>query len=498
MSATYSEQSEAPPILLRHVRLGAGGPLGDLRISAGVVTSAGPRVDRLAGDEIVDGTGATVLPGLWDCHVHTVQWALARQRLDLSAASSAQAAVDLAAARPRRTGGEVLIGYGFRDAAWPDTPHKKLLEAATPGRAVVLVSNDLHTAWFSPAALRLVGAGDHPDGVLKERDCYRAMAALPPPPQAELDRWIAESTTAAAARGVVGLLDFEYADNVADWSRRVAAHQVDTRVVCSIPADRLGRATAAGLRTGAPVPGSGGLLEVGPVKMFVDGSLNTRTAYCADPYPGLAGGEDAHGRLETPPELLRDLMTEAARHGLKPAVHAIGDLAVGLALDAFEAVGCSGRIEHAQLVRREDLSRFARSRLVAGVQPAHAPDDRDVADRVWPGRTDRAFPYADLLRAGAVLELGSDAPVAPLDPWDGIASAVARTDDDRPAWHPEQSISVADALAATNRGRRTVRVGDPADLVLVEHDPTTLTPVELRTVTVVATLLAGRFTHRAG
>jgi hypothetical protein len=143
MSAAYSELPEAPPVLLRHVRLGVGGPLGDLRISAGVVAAAGPRVHPMAGDEIVDGTGATVLPGLWDSHVHTVQWALARQRLDLSAASSAQAAVDLAAARPRGTGDEVLIGYGYRDAAWPDTPHKKLLEAAVPGRAVVLVSNDL-------------------------------------------------------------------------------------------------------------------------------------------------------------------------------------------------------------------------------------------------------------------------------------------------------------------------------------------------------------------
>jgi hypothetical protein len=146
---------------------------------------------------------------------------------------------------------------------------------------------------------------------------------------------------------VVGVLDFEFADNVTDWSRRVREQRVDVRVACSIPKDRLEEAVGRGLRTGDPVAGSGGLLEVGPVKMFVDGSLNTRTAYCDDPYPGT----EARGLLETPPDELRATMELAFEHGVRPAVHAIGDQATGIALDAFEQVGCPGRIEHAQLVR---------------------------------------------------------------------------------------------------------------------------------------------------
>jgi predicted amidohydrolase YtcJ len=198
---------------------------------------------------------------------------------------------------------------------------------------------------------------------------------------------------------------------------------------------------------GDPLPD--GLLKVGPVKLFADGSLNTRTAYCADPYPGTG----TRGILEIPPDELERVMRHAVSHGLYPAVHAIGDLANKLVLDAFEAIGCPGRIEHAQLLRAGDAARFARPGLVAGVQPAHCPDDRDVADTHWPGRTGRAFPYRALLAARAVLEFGSDAPVAPLDPWDGIASAVGRSDDERPAWHPEQAVGVADALAASSRGR---------------------------------------------
>ncbi|MBB6346773.1 hypothetical protein FHU36_003282 [Nonomuraea muscovyensis] len=478
-----------PSLLLRNARIGPGGPLRHVLIADGrvaAVTEERPPADEPAG-ETVDVQGGTLLPGLWDAHVHAVQWAQARRRVDLSAARSAREAVDLVASHTGFT-----IGYGFRDALWPDVPHKELLHAAAPGRPIVMVSNDLHTAWFSPAALAAIGMGEHPTGVLRERACYTAMAELPAPPQGELDRWVAEATTAAASRGVVGLIDFEFADNVADWSRRVREQRVDVRVACSIPKDHLELAIGRGLRTGEPVAGSGGLLEVGPVKMFVDGSLNTRTAYCDDPYPGT----DGRGLLETPPDDLYDTMSLAAVHGIHPAVHAIGDLAASIALDAFERVGCPGRIEHAQLVRAADFARFARPGLVAGVQPAHAPDDREVADRHWPGRTHRAFAYADLLAAGAVLEIGSDAPVAPLDPWDGMASAITRTDDDRPAWHPEQAIPLAAVLASAARGRRGIRPGDVADLVVTATDPAGRAPADLRGTEVLGTLLGGRWTYR--
>ena len=435
-------------LLLRNARLGLRGPIRHVLITGGRVTEVS--AEPPPADESVDVQGATLLPGLWDAHVHAVQWAQARRRVDLSAARSAREAVAL-----MLPGSGLTVGYGFRDGLWPDTPGKAMLEAAAPGRPIVMISKDLHTAWLSPAALALIGRGDHPTGVLREQECYTAVAELPPPPPAELDRWVAEATTAAAARGVVGMQDFELADNVTDWTRRAREHRLDVRVTCTIPQGRLAEAIDRGLRTGEVVAGSGGLLEVGPVKIFVDGSLNTRTAYCETPYPGTS----SHGLLETPPVDLRATMARAAAHGLHPAVHAIGDLAAGIALDAFDSVGCPGRIEHAQLLRPADFARFARPDLIAGVQPAHAPDDRDVADRHWHGRTGRAFAYADLLAAGARLELGSDAPVSPLDPWDGIASAIARTDDDRAPWHPEQAIPLTSALPAASRGRAWVRPG---------------------------------------
>jgi hypothetical protein len=482
--------------VLRDGRIGVAGVRGDVVLSGGTVTGVGPGADAPPDAEVIDLKGATVLPGLWDSHVHSAQSALARRRLDLSSARSAAEAADLAvqAAGTGDWPDDVVAGYGFRDALWPDVPHTDLLKTEQP---VVLISADLHSAWLNDAALDRFGHGGHPDGVLRERACFAVVKNLPAPSAAQLDDWIAADMRTAAARGVVGILDFEYADNVTDWTRRAGRGALDVRVRCSVPRDRLESAIAAGLRTGDPVPSCGGLVEVGPLKLFADGSLGTRTAYCADPYPpGPDSTGGTRGILELPPDELEQVMRRAAGHGIHPAVHAIGDQANKLVLDAFERIGCPGRIEHAQLLLPGDEKRFALPGLVAGVQPAHCPDDRDAAEAHWPGRTGRAYPYRALLEAGAVLEFGSDAPVAPLDPWDSIASAVFRADDDRPAWHPEQAIGVADALAASSQGRRAVRPGSAADLVIVAEDPALVSAASLRGLRVLGTLLGGRWTHR--
>jgi predicted amidohydrolase YtcJ len=174
-------------------------------------------------------------------------------------------------------------------------------------------------------------------------------------------------------------------------------------------------------------------------------------------------------------------------------VHAIGDHANSLALDAFAEIGMGGRIEHAQLLAERDFPRFAELGVVASVQPDHAMDDRDVAEHHWAGRTGRAFATRSLLDAGAQLAMGSDAPVSPLDPWTTMAAAVNRTRGGREPWHPEQRISIAEALAASTR--TSVAVGELADLVITEVDP--LAVDDPRGMTVSATLLGGGFTHRA-
>lgn len=479
-------------LVLHDVTLGLTGRRATVRIGNGLVEAIEP-VSRPAGGpgvEVIDGRGGTLLPGLVDAHAHLLQWAGARRRVPLGAATSAAHAATLLAEQAP-PGTDLVRGAHFHAGLWPDRPHKTVLDRVLPDRPAALFSNDLHALWLNSAALRLLGR-DHPTGVFVEDECMALTAALPAPPPEVSDRWVLAATDAAAARGVTAIADYEYADTVADWTRRAALRPPSTRVRCVVARFAMDLAIERGHRTGDVLPAGGGLLSVGPLKLFLDGSLNTRTAHCHDPYPG---GDYRGEPLFAPADLL-GLAGRAGAHGLTLALHAIGDAANTLALDTFAALGTGGRIEHAQLLAPADAARFAALGVTAGVQPAHAPDDRDVAEVHWAGRTARAFPYADLLAAGARLEFGSDAPVAPLDPWDGIASALARSDDDRPAWHPEQALSLSDAVAASTGGRTTVEVGDPADLVLTGRPLPGLPPDELRDLPITATVLNGTPTHR--
>jgi predicted amidohydrolase YtcJ len=502
-------------LLLRSAALdGPESEVTDVLVDGGRIAAIGPGLPAPPDAETVDLDGRTLLPGLWDSHVHFDQWTLARRRLDLGPARSAAEAVALVAGRLRADPpepGTVLVGYGFRDALWPDAPHRSLLDSVSGpgagGAPIVLVAADLHCCWLNSAAAARYGLADHPTGLVRERDWTPIMTDVRSVPAHLLDRWAAQAGRAAAARGVVGIVDYEAPWQLDAWAARIAAGADALRVVASVWPEALDDPIGRGLRTGDVVPGTDGLLIMGPLKVVTDGSLNTRTAYCHDPYPGLESAAHACGMLLVPPDELIPLLRRAAAHGIGAAVHAIGDRANELVLDAFESVGavespgdslCAGnRIEHAQLLCPADPARFAALGVVASVQPTHVVDDRDVADRLWAGRTGRAFAYRTLLDAGVHLVLGSDAPVAPLDPWVTIAAAVHRSGDDRPSWHPEQELPLPAALAASRGPDGPLRVGRRADLVVTDLDPAAVPAATLRMLPVAGTLLGGRWTHRA-
>jgi predicted amidohydrolase YtcJ len=497
-------ETAAGPLLLRGGRLGLGGRASDVLVAAGTVTAVGPAGSLIgpSGTEVVPLADATVLPGLVDSHVHVEEWIRYLGSVDLTAATSPGDAAQQVRAHldrlPRRRG-QVLWGRGIVPAMWDEQPHKRHLDEVVGETAVAVSSIDLHTTWFSSAALALVDMADHPTGILRETESLTTKARISGiTPPTELDAGIVEALAGVPALGVTRLTDLEFGDNLAAWRRRVQVNGAPpVRVHAGIWTPWLDAAIAEGRRTGDVLEGTGGRVQVGPFKIVSDGSLNTRTAWCMEPYPDLQDGPESHGLCLVGGEELVHLMGRAWAAGLSPAVHAIGDRANAEALDAFERVGCRGRIEHAQLVCPEDLHRFARLGVVASVQPQHAVTDRDVADRHWAGRTGRAFAYRSLHDAGARLELGSDAPVSPLDPWQAIADAVYRSDDGRPAWHPEQALPLDVAVAAASAGRRGVTVGSVADLTVVAGDPRAASEEELRRTPVLVTLVGGAITHRA-
>jgi predicted amidohydrolase YtcJ len=483
-----------PDFVLRNVRIvelgrgpGWAGPV-DLVVEQGVVQNIGHRLERPLGIEEYDGEGRWLIPGLWDQHVHLAQWTARGQRLDLSGSESPEHVV----ARVRDHLAEhpgPLVSTGHRLGTWRTEPTVAALDEVAPDVPVVLIAGDGHHAWLNSRALERLGLPAR-EGVVAENEWYEAYTRIeavlapdvsPAAYRRTLDR--------AAALGITGVVDLERGQTPADWESR----EPPIRVRVSTYADGLDATIAAGLRTGDRLPGSSDLVSMGPLKIISDGSLNTRTAWCCEEY---ADGSGTGASNQTSAELA-GLLERAHSHGLEVATHAIGDRALKDALTAYDVTGAAGSIEHAQLVRRDEVTRMARLHLRASVQPAHLLDDRDVTELIWPDRADRCFAFRWMLDAGVTLAFGSDAPVSPLDPWLAVAAAVHRSADARPPWHPEQALTAREALAASVDGHGSVHAGMPADLVLLDADPladhgdSAENAARLRKMPVAATFVAG-------
>jgi len=453
--------------------------------------------------DVLDLDGRWLMPGLVDRHVHFTLWSKHRNRVSVAGMGSAAevahavrlALVDLEEAH--RGASVPLVARGFQDALWPDIPTAEALDwaAARVGqlhRPIVLISHDLHSVWINSAAAARYGTEP---GLLRENEAFDLEIALEAEEAADtrgVEARVAQAAGAAAARGVTGIMDLEMADNPAVWANRVREGLRSLRVEAGVYPQHLDATLGRGERTGKRLPDTGGLVTVGPLKVFADGALNTRTAWCFEEYPHTRDfGHSAHPRGD-----LQRILADARDIGFEVALHAIGDRAVAGALDAFAHTGAKGSIEHAQLIRDEDIPRFAALGIEAGVHPEHALDDREVSDKLWAGRTGRAFPYRALVAAGARLRIGSDAPVSPLDPWFGISAAVHRTRDEKPAWEPGNALTINQALHAT-WAAPAVRVGMLADLVAVDNDPAALDAMGLRLMPVALTMVAGHITHQS-
>ncbi|WP_084839530.1 amidohydrolase family protein [Williamsia sp. 1138] len=480
----------------------------DIRIRDGVVTEVGADLRPGPDDDVLDAAGRWAVPGLWDAHVHLTAWAQARAKLDVSGTSSTvevtRIVADHVASLPSPWQGGAIVGYGFRPATWPTAPTVAELDAVSGAHPVILGSADIHTGWVNSKALALLGVAPR-SGPLLEGEWFDLQPAVARLTAAggDADLMLRAAVADAAAVGVVGVVDFEMAANHLDWPRRFDAGIDLLRVRPVTYAEHLDDAIAAGLRTGTEFSAGGGLLTQGSLKIFSDGSLNTRTAYCCEPYADAHALESPRGQRVYSLAELENLLTRGRRGGFDIALHAIGDAAVDQALTAFESTGTRGSIEHAQLIRLEDVARMRALGVRASVQPGHLLDDRDVTNQCWPDRADRCFALRSMLDGGVELALGSDAPVSPLDPWGAMAAAVHRATGDDAPWNPDESLTAAQALAASTDGQGTIGVGSRGDVVLVDEDPlrstgsTADTAHLLRNIGVAATVVAGRVTHLA-
>jgi predicted amidohydrolase YtcJ len=481
------------------------------RVAGGV----GVHETALASPERVDLGGRCVVPGFSDAHVHFPTWSLAQHQVRLEGAEG----LDEALARVASAVGEVpegrwLRGLGWRSGDWAPAvePTKEALDAVSGAVPVALMSKDYHSLWVNSAALARV-EGDlqvpggvverdergEPTGVLREECAWHFRDTYARPTEDEMVEACREGIRIANARGVTAIHDKDgWLGALRVFERLRSEEALTLRVWQSLPYGHVDRLAEIGVTSGL----GDGLLRVGYIKAFLDGTLGSRTALLLD-----GSGVEIVGYEE-----FVDIVARSARAGFPVAVHAIGDLANRRALDAFEATrdewaprGLRQRIEHAQLLAPEDVGRFAALGVAASVQFSHAPSDRDIADRFWERRTDGAYAFRSLLDSGAVVANGSDAPVEELDPLLGIRAGVLRTLDEREAWHGEQRVTVEQALHATcvapawlardERRRGKLLPGFLADLVVLDRDPLECPPEDLGEIEVVATMLGGRWVH---
>ena len=243
----------------------------DVRVQDERIIEIDHDLDRPAGVPEYDADGRWLIPGLWDQHVHLAQWAATAERLDLGEASSVSDALATVAAALRGGAPRWVVGWGHRSVPWEPQPTVAVLDAVAGPRPVVLISGDGHHAWLSTAALDALGLPRR-DGMVAENewfDAYQRLSAVAAPEPDGLVR----AQRAAAARGVVGLVDLEFGMTPEDWAARLPG---PLRLRASTYPETLEQ--YAGLRTGDPIPGAPARMTMGPLKIISDGSLNTRTA----------------------------------------------------------------------------------------------------------------------------------------------------------------------------------------------------------------------------
>lgn len=486
---------------------------------------------RFPHAEHVDAGDAVVVPGLIDAHGHLMNLGASLLSADLAgAADKAEVIARLTAFARELPEGAWLQGRGWDQNRWPDPvfPTAADLDAAFPDRPVWLVRVDGHAGWANTRAMQLAAARDgapdlagdwQPEGSRIERrhgqatgvfvgPAARALieAAMPAPTPALRRHTLERALSATAAVGLTGVHDMGVSREDLALMRELAD---EGRLPLRIWAYADGDDDAlADLCTQGLYTHPGGRLQMHGVKLFIDGALGSRGAALLAPY-----SDDAHnhGLLAHSPEAFVQLVSRARDCGVQVATHAIGDRGNQVVLDAYaQVLGEAAaerrwRIEHAQVVAVEDIARFARTGVIASMQPTHATSDMPWAQaRVGQARMAGAYAWQAFVSAGVPLALGSDFPVESVDPRQGLAAAVTRQDATGAppgGWRADQALSATQALHGFTQGAAyaasaehevgRLMPGMRADFVVLDADPLTVPGPALRSLSVRATWVDG-------
>jgi predicted amidohydrolase YtcJ len=502
---------------------------------ASALAIAQGRIIAVGSDDLTDLAGPatnvmnlenrSVIPGLTDCHIHFASFAIGLRRyVDLSGAQTLDQALACVAGRAAETPqGDWVLGRGWNQEEWPDRrfPNAADIDRVVRDHPTALTAKSGHAAVVNTAALERAGiSADTPDphggrierdesgqvtGLLLDEAMKLVSNVIPKPGVEERAEAIADAFDRAWRVGLTMIHDVDGLDAFDAFQLLHTRGELGLRAAVYLPDTALDEVLAIRLRTGL----GDEWLRVGGIKAFADGALGPRTAAMLEPY---AGEPDNRGLVIMEQNELDTLVRRATGGGLALAIHAIGDRANRMVLDAFAHAQPTTpllrhRIEHAQIVHPDDVARFRALGVVASMQPIHATQDAAMVDRYWGDRAGSAYAWRSLLEAGAMLAFGSDCPVEDLNPFLGIHAAVTRACSDGyggpDGWHPEQRLSVHEAVYGYTKGAAyavgledeigSLSVGKWADLLILDRDIFTCDPELIAQTRPTRTMIGGEF-----
>lgn len=498
--------------------------VGGLLVAGGKVLSAGGEdqirdvAERLEA-EIVDLKGKVVLPGFIDSHAHLDEMGLSLRSLDLRGTKSLEELKGKLDAFVRDDDSPWILGYGwdqelFEEHRWPTRGD---LDAVEKDRPVMLSRVCLHAAVINTPALKelgldpsspnvLKGEDGTPSGVIVEEALNIAKERLRK--AFNIEDWkgyLRAAAFHAASRGVTTI------GFVSCGARELAAlielsEELPLRIRTYLNAEReiLGALKSLGIRRGF----GGDMLKIQGIKAFTDGSLGARTARLSSPYED---DPKTSGQYTVKRDELLSLAMETDEAGLQLAIHGIGDAAIEMILDTYEALkkrnDLRHRIEHASLSRPDQIERMAQIGVAVAVQPHFVLTDWWLPERVGQGRVKWIYPFKSIMKAGVPMGFGTDSPVEPIDPFETLYAAVTRGKfDGCPVYETskDEALTVEESLYCYTSGSARVmgeekllgslEEGKMADFVVVEDDPLAVDERDLRTIKTVQSYVGGEVT----
>ena len=503
-----------------------GGRIAFVGSTRGALALVGPRTERL------DLAGRTVFPGMVDAHAHLLGLGQALRTVDLVGTRSydeviARVVARAKAARP----GEWIRGRGWDQNDWADTrfPVHQALSRAVPNNPVYLTRVDGHAALVNAKALELAqvtaatadptggriirDSAGNATGVLIDAAQGVVGRVIPPASRVELREQTLAAIAEANRWGLTGIHDAGVdAEGIAVYEDLAREGKYELRNYVMIRSND--STLDAFMRRGRQIGLYDGRIWIRAIKLSADGALGSRGAALLEPYSDDAGNT---GLITTSPERVKSVAVRALRAGFQVNVHAIGDRANRMVLDQFEAAfrevpvaDHRFRIEHAQILRYQDIPRFADLDVIPSMQGSHQTSDMYwVPNRLGWARAQGAYAWRSLLNTGVVIPNGSDFPVEAVNPLISFHSFLTRQDADNfppGGWFPEQRTTRQEALwsmtlwpayaAFMENESGTLTAGKYADFVVLDRDIMTVAPEEILKASVVMTVLGGRVVYR--